>query len=245
MVREVCHVHASVHHRSSRRARGYRLHCRCLFLVACFRGPSACRHWPDCWIRCWLSALQVSFLKSIEWFELTSSRGGASSKLQFFLVISTCLLYLVAAGLFSRAVWYFQAQNWNNAVGSDAAELGAGAGSYDIDQSVWHINFGNPELNGGGGWGIFNAILGWTNSATYGSVISYNVYWIAVITGFFVMRYKETTGHLPFLKMKSKDDGGMLSENPSSEASRQPSLTKEPEKNVLVVQAAPARTISE
>ena len=62
------------------------------------------------------------------------------------MVVSTCFLYLVAAGLFSRAVWYFQAQNWNNAVGSDAAEFGAGYGSYDIDQSVWHVNV--SHLNG-------------------------------------------------------------------------------------------------
>jgi high-affinity iron transporter len=67
-------------------------------------------------------------------------RGGATSKLQFFLIVSTCLLYLVASGLFSRAVWYFQAQDWNNAVGGDAAEVGAGPGSYDIGQSVWHVN---------------------------------------------------------------------------------------------------------
>lgn len=78
---------------------------------------------------------------------LTFCRGGATSKLQFFLVASTCLLYLVAAGLFSRAVWYFEAQDWNNAVGSDAAELGAGAGSYDISFSVWHVNVGHPWLS--------------------------------------------------------------------------------------------------
>lgn len=122
----------------------------------------------------------------------------------------------MAAGLFSRAIWYFQQQDWNNAVGGDAAETGAGAGSYDIDQSVWHVNvslqsfspssntnvakFGNPELNGGGGWGIFNAILGWTNSATYGSVISYNVYWIFVICMFLAMRFKETKGYYPGLR---------------------------------------------
>jgi hypothetical protein len=29
---------------------------------------------------------------------------------------------------------------WNDAVGSDAAELGAGPGSYDITKSVWHVN---------------------------------------------------------------------------------------------------------
>jgi high-affinity iron transporter len=67
-------------------------------------------------------------------------RGGSSTRLQLFLVISTCLLYLVAAGLFSRAVWAFEQQVWNDIVGGDAAELGDGPGSYDIDKSVWHVN---------------------------------------------------------------------------------------------------------
>ncbi|KAI0853962.1 iron permease FTR1 [Daldinia vernicosa] len=130
-------------------------------------------------------------------------KGGAGTKLQYFLIASTCLLYLVGAGLFSRSVWYFENQQWNNIIGGDAAELGDGPGSYDIDKSVWHVNCCSPELNGGeGGWGIFNAILGWTNSATYGSVISYNVYWIAVMISFGVMRYREVKGHLPFMKPK-------------------------------------------
>jgi high-affinity iron transporter len=60
----------------------------------------------------------------------------------------------------------------------------------------------SPELNGGGGWGIFNAILGWTNSATYGSVISYNLYWIAIITALVVMRYRELKGHWPLVGRK-------------------------------------------
>jgi high-affinity iron transporter len=60
----------------------------------------------------------------------------------------------------------------------------------------------NPESNNGSGWGIFNAILGWTNSATYGSVISYNLYWIAVMTAFVVLRYGEVHGHWPLMKAK-------------------------------------------
>lgn len=60
----------------------------------------------------------------------------------------------------------------------------------------------NPEIGGGGGWGIFNALLGWQNSATYGSVISYNVYWIAVIATFLAMGYNEKTGHWPLMKAK-------------------------------------------
>lgn len=60
--------------------------------------------------------------------------------MQVFLVISTCLLYLIAAGLFSRAVGYFQQQQWNNIVGGDTQELGTGAGTYDVDKVVWHVN---------------------------------------------------------------------------------------------------------
>ncbi|KAJ2979752.1 hypothetical protein NUW58_g7123 [Xylaria curta] len=124
-------------------------------------------------------------------------RGGTTTRLQYFLVVSTCLLYLVGAGLFSRAVWYFETQQWNKVVGGDAAELGDGPGSYDIDKSVWHVNCCSPVLNGGGGWGIFNAILGWTNSATYGSVISYNLYWIAIVISLGVLRYRELKGRWP------------------------------------------------
>jgi high-affinity iron transporter len=64
----------------------------------------------------------------------------------------------------------------------------------------------NPEISGGGGWGIFNALFGWTNSATYGSVIGYNAYWICVIVGFVALRYRETRGHWPLLKKRTNVD---------------------------------------
>ncbi len=114
--------------------------------------------------------------------------------MQIFLVISTGFLYLVAAGLLSRGVWYFEANTWNKVIGGDAAETGAGPGSYDIRQSVWHVNCCSPEINGGGGWGIFNSLLGWTNSATYGSVISYNLYWVCVMACYGLMIYRERSG---------------------------------------------------
>ena len=72
-------------------------------------------------------------------------------------------------------------------------------------------------MNGGGGWGIFNALFGWENSATYGSVLSYNFYWIAVIIAFLVMRYNEKKGHWPLMKTKAvagdrKESGDSSSE---------------------------------
>ncbi|KAK4662525.1 high-affinity iron permease [Podospora pseudopauciseta] len=132
---------------------------------------------------------------------LAMYKGGSHTKMKLFLVISTCFLYLVAAGLFSRAVWAFEQQIWQDMVGGgDIAELGSGPGTYDIDKSVWHVDCCSPFVNGGSGWGFLNAVLGWNNSATYGSVISYNVYWIVVITIFMILRYKEVKGHWPFSK---------------------------------------------
>ncbi|KAI9721598.1 MAG: hypothetical protein M1828_005088 [Chrysothrix sp. TS-e1954] len=141
-------------------------------------------------------------------------KGGNFAKLQIFLIVSTCFLYLVAAGLFSKAVWYLETNAWNKVVGGDASEVGSDAGSYDIRQSVWHVNCCNPEVNGGGGWGIFNAILGWQNSATYGSIISYNLYWLVVICCFLAMRYRERRGHWPLTKAHQKTRDGSTYEDP-------------------------------
>ncbi|KAB8270216.1 iron permease FTR1/Fip1/EfeU [Aspergillus minisclerotigenes] len=121
-------------------------------------------------------------------------RFGRTTSMQVFLVISTGFLYLVAAGLLFRGVWYFEANTWNKVIGGDAAETGTRPGSYDIRQSVWHVNCCSPEIGGGGGWGIFNALLGWTNSATYGSVISYNPYWVCVMICYGIMIYRERAG---------------------------------------------------
>lgn len=53
---------------------------------------------------------------------------------------------------------------------------------------------------------MFNSLFGWTNSATYGSVISYNLYWLIVIIVFASMRSYEKNGHWPFMKTRAKDD---------------------------------------
>ncbi|EDK40886.1 hypothetical protein PGUG_04984 [Meyerozyma guilliermondii ATCC 6260] len=123
---------------------------------------------------------------------------GSTVSLQVFLVISTCILYLIAAGLFSRGIWFFETYVYNQKTGGDASENGSGPGTYDISKSVWHVNCCNPETDNG--WDVFNSLLGWQNSATYGSVISYNVYWIAIVVALALMLFEEKKGHLPFCK---------------------------------------------
>lgn len=134
-----------------------------------------------------LAALAVAFIMY---------RGGNAMSIQVFLIFCTSVLYLIAAGMFSKAIWSLQYYKYAQAVGSDVAEAGDGPGSYDISQTVWHINCCNPETDNG--WDIFNAILGWENTGTYGSVISYCLYWAFIIFAIVCLMYEERNGYLPF-----------------------------------------------
>ena len=123
-------------------------------------------------------------------------KGGNHMSIQIFLCASTSVLYLIAAGMFSKSIWSLQYHVFANKVGSDVAEAGNGIGSYNVRQTVWHVNCCNPETDNG--WDVFNALLGWENTATYGSVISYNVYWIFITFCVLCLLYEERTGSLPF-----------------------------------------------
>jgi high-affinity iron transporter len=125
-------------------------------------------------------------------------RGGNRMTIQIFLIVATSALYLVAAGMFSKAIWSLQYHTFATRVGGDVAEAGNGIGSYDVTQTVWHVNCCNPETDNG--WDVFNAVLGWQNTATYGSVISYNMYWIFIAACVACLLYEEKTGHLPLKK---------------------------------------------
>ena len=73
-------------------------------------------------------------------------RTGSTSTLHWFLVSSTCLLFLIGAGLASKAVGFFQYYAFSRAVGGDVAETGDGPGSFKVQGNVWHFTWGNPEV---------------------------------------------------------------------------------------------------
>lgn len=124
-------------------------------------------------------------------------RYSGSLSLKICLVVATCFLYLIAAGLFSKGVWQLEVQDYvNKCNGQDMAEVGNGPGSYDISRSVWHVNCCNGEKDGL--WMVLTAIFGWTNSATYGSVISYNLYWLTLIAILKLLKTEEH-GFIPYL----------------------------------------------
>lgn len=82
---------------------------------------------------------------------------------------------------------------WYVRLGADVDDAGGdGPGSFDVRGNVWHLNCCNPENNfDNDGWSIFNAIFGWTNSATIGSVLSYVFYWLAVMVVLVIMKWME------------------------------------------------------
>lgn len=125
-------------------------------------------------------------------------RGGNVLSIQIFLIIATSVLYLIAAGMFSKSIWSLQYHVFATKVGGDVAEAGNGPGSYDIRETIWHVNCCNPETENG--WDVFNTVLGWQNSATYGSVISYIMYWGFIVLCVFCLLYEEKTGSLPLKK---------------------------------------------
>ncbi|KAF9480957.1 Ftr1 protein [Pholiota conissans] len=113
--------------------------------------------------------------------------------LTVFLVVMTNFLFLIGAGLFSKAVGAFQENAFNRLLGADVDDAGGdGPGSYRVQGNVWHLDCCNPDSKfDGEGWTIFGAIFGWTNNATQGSVLSYVFYWLAVIACLIYMKFKE------------------------------------------------------
>ncbi|KAK9459338.1 high-affinity iron transporter [Lipomyces oligophaga] len=129
--------------------------------------------------------------------------------IQVFLIISTCFLYLVGAALISRAAWYFEYYFYNQKVGHNTSESGSGPGSYNIRTAVWHFDCCNPEIDGV--WMIFQALLGWQNTATYGSVISYNLYWIVISCVVVLLAYRQKLIILPSRQIYTLPTGSVES----------------------------------
>lgn len=146
-----------------------------------------------------LSMLTATLISSVFGYFFFKSSGSFS--LQISLVVTTCFLYIIAAGLFSKGVWQFEVQRYVDLCnGQDMSEVGSGPGSYDISRSIWHVNCCNGETDGL--WMILTAIFGWTNSATYSSVLAYNVYWLIVIGAIKTLAIEEKRGYIPFLPLR-------------------------------------------
>ncbi|KAF9985291.1 high-affinity iron permease [Mortierella antarctica] len=103
-------------------------------------------------------------------------RGGNKMRLHKFFVGSTCLLMMIAAGLVAKGIAAFESQAWNSLIGAQ----GDDAGSYDPRVNVWWLSYGDPKVPDAGWWGVANAMVGWSNIASYWTIGGYILYWALV-----------------------------------------------------------------
>ncbi|KAJ9107945.1 hypothetical protein QFC19_002688 [Naganishia cerealis] len=147
-------------------------------------------------------------------------RSGSTIALSWFLVASTYLLFLIGAGLFSKSIGFFEYYRFAKAVGGDVAETGNGPGSYQVAGNVWHLTYGNPEpgaVGTNGGWQIFNAIFGWNNNASIGTILGYCMYWIAIMVALIYIKWSE--GRVTFFGYGSKAHHRMVARRTERETS--------------------------
>ncbi|KAF9107172.1 high-affinity iron permease, partial [Mortierella sp. AM989] len=113
-------------------------------------------------------------------------RGGNRMNLHKFFTASTCLLLLLAAGLVAKGVAAFESYAWNKATNARSDD----SGSYDPRINVWALNCCDPKANDQGFAQLMNALFGWSNVASIGSVVCYIVYWLVVIVVLIHMKLK-------------------------------------------------------
>ncbi|KAK0435816.1 Ftr1 protein [Desarmillaria tabescens] len=159
--------------------------------------------------------------------------------LTVFLIAMTNLLLLIGAGLFSRSVGSFERNAFNHLLGADIDDAGgSGPGSYRVQGNVWHLDCCNPEDNlNNNGWSVFNALFGWTNSATIGTVLSYVFYWLAVIVTLVFLKVKEgrskffgyesATGIRRRLRREQKEAAGATHDRDMSESKEEVKAEKD------------------
>ncbi|KAG0223744.1 high-affinity iron permease [Actinomortierella wolfii] len=113
-------------------------------------------------------------------------RGGNSMNLHPFFVGSTCLLMLIAAGLVSKGIQAFESYVWGILTDAQSDD----GGTYDPRINVWALKCCDPKQPDAGGWALFNAILGWSNIASYFSIGGYILYWVVVIVSLVHLKRK-------------------------------------------------------
>lgn len=150
-------------------------------------------------------------------------KGGNVVRLRYFFIASTCLLLLISAGLFARAIAFFEDYQWKKLSGANDEGTGPGR---RVSTIVWHLTCCNPEATNTGGWEIFNAFLGWSNTATIATITGYITYWVVLILGLVAMRLRERQKAAK--EAKAQGDLSQTSSSSASEAGKPVVVEKEP-----------------
>ncbi|MCO5551725.1 hypothetical protein L7F22_005229 [Adiantum nelumboides] len=96
-------------------------------------------------------------------------KGGNHVAFKAFLGAATLLLLVIAAGLFASSVHEFEEYTEN-------------------EHFLWKLSCCDPE--GNNIWSLLQAVVGWRNEATQGTLLAYIMYWVFVVAALIGLRYK-------------------------------------------------------
>ncbi|KAI5067044.1 hypothetical protein GOP47_0017572 [Adiantum capillus-veneris] len=96
-------------------------------------------------------------------------KGGNFTAFRWFLGAATLLLLVIAAGLFTGSVHEFEEYTEN-------------------ETKLWELECCHHK--GNNFWTVFNAVAGWRDEATQGTLGAYIAYWLFVIIAFVFLRFK-------------------------------------------------------
>lgn len=96
-------------------------------------------------------------------------KGGNHVAFKGFLGAATLLLLVIAAGLFAGSVHELEEYT-------------------DNEHFLWQLKCCDPE--GNNVWSLLNAVVGWRNEATKGTLSSYIMYWAFVVATLVFLRFK-------------------------------------------------------
>ena len=96
-------------------------------------------------------------------------KGCSSVGFKYFLLFSTALLLVIAAGLFAGSV--HELEEYRN-----------------DEHFLWQLHCCHEDNDGI--WKILNAVVGWRDEATVGTLTSYICYWVFVMVTFLLLRIK-------------------------------------------------------
>ncbi|WVW83216.1 hypothetical protein I302_105234 [Kwoniella bestiolae CBS 10118] len=109
-----------------------------------------------------------------------------------FVQFSSLLLFMIGAGLASRAAYAFERQYFISYVGTAAAEAGNGPGSYRVQGNIWHLTWWDPEPGSGDNFAqLAQAVVGWNNTGTVWTISTYMFYWLLITFTLIKAKYKE------------------------------------------------------
>ncbi|KAI5067042.1 hypothetical protein GOP47_0017570 [Adiantum capillus-veneris] len=109
-------------------------------------------------------------------------KGGNHVAFKAFLGAATLLLLVIAAGLFAGSVHEFEEYT-------------------DNEHFLWKWSCCDPE--GNNVWSLLQAIVGWRNEATKGTLSAYILYWVFVLCTLLFLRFKWSREAEPEVKPQS------------------------------------------